>query len=89
MNKELGVLYDNGQGLNSSLTVFHNDFEDKISRVACPIDICTDGPNDFGSDPTTYTNIDEAVTQGVEVSFGAELTDELVLSSSYTFTDSE
>ncbi|MFG6667152.1 ligand-gated channel protein [Halomonas sp. HNIBRBA4712] len=89
LNKEIALLYGDDSGLNGSFTVFHNDFDDKISRVACPIELCVDGANQFGSDPTYRINIDEAVTQGVEASFGAPLTDALALSASYTYTDSE
>lgn len=89
LNKEIALLYGNDAGLNGSLTLFHNDFEDKITRIACPIDICSDGANQFGSDPTYRVNIDDAVTQGVEASLGAPLTDTLALTASYTFTDSE
>ncbi|WP_404343078.1 ligand-gated channel protein [Vreelandella venusta] len=89
LNKEIALLYGNDAGLNGSLTLFHNDFEDKITRIACPIDICNAGPNQFGSDPTYRINIDDAVTQGVEASLGAPLTDTLALTASYTFTDSE
>lgn len=89
LNKEIALLYANEAGLNGSLTLFHNDFEDKITRIACPIDICTDGRNDFGSDPTYRVNVDEAITQGVEASLAAPLTDAVALTASYTFTDSE
>ncbi|WAM51251.1 ligand-gated channel protein [Vreelandella venusta] len=89
LNKEIALLYANDAGLSGSLTLFHNDFEDKITRIACPVDICTDGPNDFGSDPTYRVNVDEAITQGVEVSLAAPLTDAVSLTASYTFTDSE
>ena len=89
LNKEIALLYGNDAGLNGSLTLFHNDFEDKITRIACPTDICNAGPNQFGSDPTYRVNIDDAVTQGVEASLGTPLTDTLALTASYTFTDSE
>lgn len=89
LNKEVALLYANEAGVNGSLTLFHNDFEDKITRIACPIDRCPDGPNQFGSDPTYRVNIDEAITQGVEASLGVPLTDALALTASYTFTDSE
>ncbi|MEC8901551.1 MAG: ligand-gated channel protein, partial [Pseudomonadota bacterium] len=89
LNKEIALLYGNDAGLNGSLTLFHNDFEDKITRIARPIDICNAGPNQFGSDPTYRVNIDDAVTQGVEASLGTPLTDTLALTASYTFTDSE
>ncbi len=89
LNKEIALLYGNDAGLNGSLTLFHNDFEDKITRIACPTDICRDGANQFGSDPTYRVNIDDAVTQGVEASLSAPLSDTLALTASYTFTDSE
>ena len=36
LSKELGVLYNNGAGLSAGLTVFDNEFNDKITRIACP-----------------------------------------------------
>ncbi|PRY66628.1 outer membrane receptor for ferrienterochelin and colicins [Vreelandella songnenensis] len=89
LNKELALYYANEDGLSASLTVFHNDFDDKITRIACPVAICDAGPNDFGSDPTYRVNVDEAVTRGVEVSLSAPLNGSLDLTGSYTFTDSE
>lgn len=89
LNKELALYYGNENGFNGSLTVFHNDFDDKITRIACPVSICDAGPNDFGSDPTYRINVDEAVTRGVEVSLAAPLNESLDLTGSYTFTDSE
>ncbi|MBZ5486177.1 ligand-gated channel protein [Halomonas aquamarina] len=89
LNKELALYYGNEDGVNGSLTVFHNDFDDKITRVACPIAICDAGANEYGSDPTYRINVDEAVTRGVEVSLSAPLNASLDLTGSYTFTDSE
>lgn len=89
LNKEIGLLYADENGLSGSLTVFHNDFDDKITRIACPIDICDAGANDFGSDPTYRVNVDEAITQGAEASLAAPLGDALALTATYTFTDSE
>ena len=89
VNKELGLLYAADWGANASVTIFHTDFKDKITRVACPIEICAAGPNQFGSDPTYRINVDEAVTQGVEASVSAPLADSLNFTASYTYTDSE
>ncbi|WNL39803.1 ligand-gated channel protein [Halomonas sp. PAMB 3264] len=89
LNKEIALLYGDEAGLNGSFTLFHNDFDDKITRIGCPIAVCPDGANDFGSDPTYRVNVDEAVTQGVEASLGAPITDAISLSGSYTYTDSE
>lgn len=89
VNKELGLYFNAGRDLQANVTVFHNDFKDKITRVACPISICTDGPNQFGSDPTYRVNVDEAVTQGVEAAVSTTLARTLDLTLSYTYTDSE
>ena len=64
------------------------DFDDKITRVACPEGVCADEPNSFGSYPTYRINIDEAVTQGVEATLDMPLSETVKLSSSYTYTDS-
>ncbi len=89
VTEELGILYDDGEGFNAGLTVFNNDFKDKITRVACPVSQCTDGPNQFGSDPTTYMNVDKANSRGVEASMKLPLAREWSMTSSYTFTKSE
>ncbi|KKA44376.1 outer membrane siderophore receptor [Salinivibrio sp. KP-1] len=89
VNSEVSINYQGDSGISGSLTAFHNDFEDKITRVACPTSVCTDGPNQFGSDPTYRINVDEAVTQGVEASLFVPVTETLDVSASYTYTDSE
>ncbi|WP_129141781.1 ligand-gated channel protein [Modicisalibacter coralii] len=89
LNHELGLVYSGDDGTSASATLFYNAFEDKITRVGCPVDICTDGQNSFGADPTYRVNVDEATTQGVELSLATPLTESLSLTSSYTFTDSE
>lgn len=89
VTQEIGLLYDNGTGLNAGLTVFNNEFKDKITRVACPITQCTDGPNQFGANPTTYMNVDKAYSRGIEASLKWPLARDWSLVGSYTFTKSE
>ena len=89
VTEELGILYDDGAGFNAGLTIFNNDFKDKITRVACPASQCTDGPNQFGANPTTYMNVDKAYSRGVEASMKLPLADDWSMTSSYTFTKSE
>ncbi|MGS1108342.1 ligand-gated channel protein [Achromobacter anxifer] len=89
VTEEIGILYDDGEGFNAGLTIFNNDFKDKITRVACPATQCTDGPNQFGSDPTTYMNVDKANSRGVEANLKLPLSRDWSLTSSYTFTKSE
>ncbi|ENM3812027.1 ligand-gated channel protein [Vibrio paracholerae] len=89
INKELSLGYLSDAGLSASLTAFHNDFKDKITRVKCPDSICTSGKNQFGADPTYRVNIDEAETYGAEAEFGFPITDTIDFGSSYTYTRSE
>ncbi|OSP47016.1 ligand-gated channel protein [Vibrio cholerae] len=89
VNKELSLMYSAGSGLAASLTAFHNDFKDKITRVACPTNICTDGANQWGAAPTYRVNIDEAETYGAEATLSLPITESVELSSSYTYTHSE
>lgn len=86
LTKEIGLLYSGDNGMLATVTLFDNEFTDKITRVPCPE--C--GPaNSFGRSATTYTNVDDAITRGVEASLSTPLTDTLDLTSSYTFTKSE
>ncbi|WBA08302.1 ligand-gated channel protein [Salinivibrio kushneri] len=89
VNSEVSINYQGDTGVSGSLTAFHNDFEDKITRVTCPTSVCTDGSNQFGADPTYRINVDEAVTQGIEASLFVPVTETVDVSASYTYTDSE
>ena len=89
VNYEMGIYYDVSRDLNVSSTVFYNQFDDKITRIACPLTQCTDGPNEFGSLPTTYINVDEAVTQGFEFTLSYDITSDIDVKANYTYTDSE
>lgn len=89
VNYETALIYSPTKGTEAGITLFYNEFNDKITRVACPATQCKDGPNQFGSAPTTYVNVDEAVTHGVELLFKQQLSQSLALSGNYTYTDSE
>lgn len=86
LSKEIGILYNADSGLSASLMLFDNAFKDKITRVPCPA--C--GPaNAWGRVPTTYENVDEAVTRGVEAALSVPVTAALDVNASYTYTYSK
>ncbi|MEA2117149.1 ligand-gated channel protein [Halovibrio sp. HP20-50] len=95
INKEIALLYSAPSGLSGGVTLFHNDFEDKINRVrcqsmtSCPPATQFDLDSDGNLLTNTRVNVDEAITQGAEVSIAAPLNEALELTASYTFTDSE
>lgn len=96
---EAGFAYQSEDGgLNASLMVFHTEFKDKITEDR----FCAPGGD--RNDPSTWQcayegnnylflstrkNIDDAVIQGVELSLDHDLTQDLHLSTSYTYTESE
>lgn len=97
---EAGVYYDNGGFFSGNVTLFNNDFRDKIaSGPGIPNCRFRGNPNrpgclDVGAFPNVdlfgqSINIDEAVTRGAEVAGRFEFTDRLSLGLNYTYTESE
>ncbi|NYT58749.1 ligand-gated channel protein [Alcaligenaceae bacterium] len=86
LTEEISLIYTADNGLIAGLTLFNNEFTDKITRVPCPE---CGPPNSSGRAPTTYTNVDDAVTRGIEATLSAPLSDTLSLTSSYTYTYSK
>lgn len=101
VNYEAAVYYDNGDNFTSNITVFYNEFDDKIIRqdtapnceIAQPGDRCVDigeGWADLGYNYfSQYANVDSAVTKGVEVYAEYDVSDALRLRANYTHTNSE
>lgn len=101
VNYEAAVYYDNGNNFTSNITVFYNEFDDKIIRqdttpnceIAQPGQRCVDigkGWADLGySYFAQYANVDSAVTKGVELYAEYDITEALRLRANYTHTNSE
>lgn len=97
---ELGVHYADARGLGVSVTVFDNDFRDKITS-GTPVPNCTfsgapDRPGcvNHGSFPSQEAfaqsvNVDRAVTRGVEATARLPLGRLLSAAGNYTYTHSE
>jgi len=88
---EASVLWDNQSGLRLGATYFYTDFKDKISNAL--VTDANGNPIRWSEDPNYrlwYSfNIDEAVMQGVELTFNWEATDTITVRGNYTYTDSE
>lgn len=101
VNYEVALYYDNGVDFTSNITVFYNDFKDKIIRqdtapnceIAQPGESCVDigeGWADLGYNYfSQYANVDSAVTKGAEIYAEYDVTDDLSLRANYTYTKSE
>ncbi|MGP9768133.1 TonB-dependent receptor domain-containing protein [Halomonas sp. AOP13-D3-9] len=86
-SSEIGAHYDNQQGFTASATLFHNQFDDKIASGS---DILVE--NDPLIPDGTYSqqvNVDEAITQGVELSTSYQFAPDWRINANYTYTDSE
>lgn len=84
---EFGMYFDSLSGFNANATLFHNKFKDKIASgdpITSPL--CA-GNN--GGTCLQQINIDEAVTQGLELAASWEFAPAWTLSGNYTYTDSE
>ncbi|XLX41238.1 TonB-dependent receptor domain-containing protein [Ectopseudomonas mendocina] len=90
---EFGVYFDSLSGFNANATLFHNKFKDKITTgdpVADPL--CSGNIASGGLPAGTCSqqiNIDEAVTQGLELAASWNFAPAWTLSGNYTYTDSE
>jgi len=89
---EAGFNYSNKDlKLNSSLMLFHTDYDDKIAAAR----ICTTTAecNAMGytglKNVSQYQNVAEAEMQGIEITFDYMLLEKLKMASSYTYTESE
>ena len=88
---EAVAMYE-GDGFQTSLTVYDTRFNDKITRVTCLVAAawCMDEPlSSIGRPPTTYVNVDKAKVRGIEATIDVKLTQTLRVNATGTLTDSE
>lgn len=83
INSEMGLYYHDNSSLNANITVFYNDFNDKIDTEDLE-ENCTETYCD-----SRYNNIDQAFAYGVETSLSSELSQQIKINLSYTYTHSE
>lgn len=82
VSKEIGIYYSGASQFTASASVFHNDFDDKISLATCPLSLCDESGARYN------INVDEAESQGAEVMFSKHWTS-FSLQGSYAYTESE
>lgn len=80
VNKEIGVAYEGVNGINASLTYFHNDYKNKIHA----------GQLQYNPDATTnrlfrWENTGPAIIEGIEGNFSTALNEEVNFNANFTY----
>jgi len=88
LNKELAAYYTHENGHNFNITLFQNDFRDKIERSDENIDIPEEWA-DFGVIAGQMQNIGDATIKGIEIAGKYNITNTVSLKGNYTYTDSQ
>jgi len=90
VSKEIAVYYSHPERHNFNVTVFHNDFKDKIVSGDYVYNANVGDWADLGYTRWTQNyNLDKAVTRGVEIAGRYYILKNLSVRASYTYTDSE
>ncbi|PHM75148.1 ligand-gated channel protein [Xenorhabdus kozodoii] len=91
VTKEIGVIWNNQDNLNASVTIYHTDFKDKITEdVICLKNSpkCPLGTGNFDI-VRGRTNVSKAAMFGVETTMNWDITDNWSLAMNYTYTNTE
>lgn len=95
ISNELALYWQGDTGHSANVTLFYNQFKDKISSQPCGTGTsysCSDVGEyeDLGySTSNKSVNIDEVLLQGIELAGRLQLLDSLQLKANYTYTDGE
>ena len=88
LSKELAAYYTHENGHNFNVTVFQNDFEDKIERSTTNVDVPAEWDG-FGVIAGQNQNIGDATIEGIEIAGKYNITNALAIKANYTYTDSK
>lgn len=98
-SSELGVYFDTFTGISGNVTVFNNDFDNKIAAGPgipnCAFRLARERPGciDVGNFPNVdlfgqQINVDQARTRGIETALRFVFSPRLTLTANHTLTDS-
>jgi len=88
LSKELAAYYTHENGHNFNVTVFQNDFQDKIERSTTNVDVPAEWDG-FGVIAGQNQNIGDAEIKGIEIAGKYNITNAVALKANYTYTDSK
>ncbi|WP_283179000.1 FepA family TonB-dependent siderophore receptor [Gemmobacter sp. 24YEA27] len=80
VNKEIGFAYEGDNGINASLTYFHNDYKNKIQSGQIQ-----ENPGATTNRLFRWENTGPAVVEGIEGNFATRLSDTISLNTNVTY----
>ncbi len=83
INTEIGVAYSGLNGINATLTYFHNDYNDKIQSGTDQVGYITYNGTDYRV--YQWENIPDSVVEGLEGSFSMPIGETLALTVNATY----
>jgi outer membrane receptor for ferrienterochelin and colicins len=89
LTKEVAAYYNHEKGHSFNITLFQNDFEDKIESVTVTENQL---PAEWAGIKTSLSqkqNVGEAIIEGIELAAKYKILDNLALKANYTYTNSE
>lgn len=95
VTEEIGIIWDNRDNLNASVTVYNTDFKDKImEKRVCEKDSARpceaeDGFGHVYDFISTLQNVDKANMRGVEVTGNWIISPQWNIAANYTYTSTE
>jgi len=89
LNTEVAAYYSHPNGHNINVTLFKNDFKDKIESVTVAQDMLPVEWNGIKTSNRQMQNVGDAEIKGIEIAGKYQIIDSLAVKGNYTFTDSE
>lgn len=88
LSKEIAIYYEHPNKHNFNITVFQNDFKDKIESSDAKGNIAQEWIN-LGYDPTIKQNVGKAEINGIELAGKYFVTQSVSIKGNWTYMDSE
>ncbi|WP_323593999.1 TonB-dependent receptor domain-containing protein [Aliarcobacter butzleri] len=89
LSKEIAAYYNHEDGHSFNVTLFQNDFEDKIDSVEVGDNALPLEWRNLGYSYRQKQNVGEAEIKGIELAGKYQILDNLAFKVNYTYTDSE
>jgi outer membrane receptor for ferrienterochelin and colicins len=89
VSSEIAAYYSHEEGHNFNITIFNNDFEDKIENVTLTQNQLPSEWDGIATSARQKQNVGEAQIKGIELAGKYKITKDVTFKANYTYTDSQ